>query len=76
MATDLGYYPELNVFLGGGVWSDYEVRQNGANTWGLAPGARHSKSLDHLLRAPVNMATLHHHTTTISKPLVDYLYYA
>ncbi|XP_073968672.1 protein FAM135A isoform X1 [Rhodnius prolixus] len=35
----------------GGVWSDYEQRNNGVNSWGLVPQARHSKSLDHLLRA-------------------------
>ncbi|BET03036.1 Protein of unknown function (DUF3657) [Nesidiocoris tenuis] len=60
----------------GGVWSDYEQRNNGMNTWGLAPQARHSKSLDHLLRAhqPLAMALPlghhqhhHFHHTTISK---------
>uniref|UniRef100_A0A146MGZ2 Protein FAM135A n=6 Tax=Lygus hesperus TaxID=30085 RepID=A0A146MGZ2_LYGHE len=60
----------------GGVWSDYEQRNNGMNTWGLVPQARHSKSLDHLLRAhqPLAMALPlghhhHHHIhrTTISK---------
>ncbi|XP_014289296.1 protein FAM135A isoform X2 [Halyomorpha halys] len=51
----------------GGVWSDYEARQNGANTWGLAPGARHSKSLDHLLRAPVAVALHHGHTTMVKR---------
>ncbi|XP_024082502.1 uncharacterized protein LOC106663063 [Cimex lectularius] len=58
----------------GGVWSDYEQRSNGANSWGLVPQARHSKSLDHLLRAhqPLALAlplgsSHHHHHTTISK---------